>query len=92
MPSINISKTYQCEREALNTIVEDVRNKLAERYQVESEWQNDSQVTFSKQNVTGEILIDAQTVHVNIELPMLMGAFKGQIEKQIHAVLERKLA
>lgn len=92
MPSINISKTYQCSREELNSIVEDVRTKLADRYQVESEWQNDTTVTFNKQNVSGEIVIEEPTVHVNIELPLLMGAFKGQIEKQIHATLERKLA
>lgn len=91
MPTINIEKDHQHSRTTILPIVEDIRTKLNQRYQVNSVWNGDNKILLTKQNITGEILLSPAHIAITIKLPYMYSFFKAKLEQQVIAVLEEKL-
>ena len=89
MPSIDIhhehSKTPAQARKAL----EDVARKLAERFDMQYDWDGDT-LNFMRSGVDGKIRLSPKTLHVTAQLGFLLSALKGPIESEIKRVLHEK--
>ena len=89
MPSIDIqhqhSKTPAQARKAL----EDVARKLAERFDMQYEWDGDT-LNFMRSGVDGKIKLTPKKLHVTAQLGFLLSALKGPIESEIKRVLGEK--
>ena len=89
MPSIDIqhqhSKTPAQARKAL----EDVARKLAERFDMQYDWDGDT-LNFMRSGVDGKIKLTPKKLHVTAQLGFLLSALKGPIESEIKRVLGEK--
>ena len=89
MPSIDIhhehSKTPAQARKAL----EDVARKLAERFDMQYDWDGDT-LNFMRSGVDGKIKLAQKKLHVTAQLGFLLSALKGPIESEIKRVLGEK--
>ena len=89
MPSIDIhhahSKTPAQARKAL----EDVARKLAERFDMQYDWDGDT-LNFMRSGVDGKIKLAPKKLHVTAQLGFLLSALKGPIESEIKRVLGEK--
>ena len=89
MPSIDIhhehSKTPAQARKAL----EDVARKLAERFDMQHDWDGDT-LNVMRSGVDGEIKLAPKKLHVTAQLGFLLSALKGPIESEIKRVLGEK--
>ncbi|HZH42648.1 MAG TPA: polyhydroxyalkanoic acid system family protein [Lysobacter sp.] len=66
--------------------VQDIADKLAQRFAFESRWDGDV-LLFRRAGVDGAIELLPQQLRVTAELGFLMGAFKDRIEEEIRRVL-----
>jgi putative polyhydroxyalkanoate system protein len=89
MPSIDIrhehSKTPKQARKAL----EDVAEKLAERFGMQHEWDGDT-LTFNRSGVDGKIELLPKKLHVTAQLGFMLSMLKDPIESEIKRVLSEK--
>ena len=89
MPSIDIhhehSKTPAQARKAL----EDVARKLAERFDMQYDWDGDT-LNFMRSGVDGKIKLSPNKLHVTAQLGFMLSFLKDSIESEIQRVLREK--
>ena len=89
MPSIDIhhahSKTPAQARKAL----EDVAKKLAERFDMQYDWDGDT-LNFMRSGVDGKIKLAPKKLHVTAQLGFMLSFLKDSIESEIQRVLREK--
>ncbi|MFP7721373.1 polyhydroxyalkanoic acid system family protein [Lysobacter sp. A3-1-A15] len=86
MSSIDIRHAHSLTPARARVAVQEVADKLAERFGVTCAWQGDI-LTFSRSGVDGRIALAPQELHVTAQLGFLLSAMKGPIESEIHRVL-----
>jgi putative polyhydroxyalkanoate system protein len=92
MKTINIELETSLSR---NDIVDRIAGTLMDiedRYGIEGHW-NDSKdtYTFDRSGLEGQAVVQDGSVTVDIELGVLLGAFKGKIEDELRSQLEAAL-
>ena len=86
MSSIDIRHAHSLPPAQARLAVQEVADKLVERFGVTCAWQGDI-LNFSRSGVDGRIALAPQELHVTAQLGFLLSAMKGPIESEIHRVL-----
>ena len=91
MPSIDIHHTHSLPHAKARKAVQEVAEKLAERFGVEYDWDGDT-LNFARGGVDGRIDLAPKSLRVTANLGFLMSAFKGPIESEIRRVLDERFS
>lgn len=86
MASIDIQHPHSLPPAQARQAVQEVADKLAEGFDVQSHWQGDI-LHFNRSGVEGRIALMPRGLHVTAQLGFLLGAMKGPIEAEIRRVL-----
>ncbi len=89
MPNIDIRHPHSLTPSKARKAVEQVAEKLAERFGIEYEWDDDT-LNFNRSGVDGKISLEPKQLHVSAQLGFLLSALKGPIESEIRRVLEER--
>lgn len=89
MPSIDIRHAHSLPPAKARKAVDEVARKLAERFDVEYEWQGET-LNFNRSGVDGKIALAPKQLHVTAQLGFLLSALKGPIEAEIKRVLSER--
>ncbi|MBW3551379.1 MAG: polyhydroxyalkanoic acid system family protein [Proteobacteria bacterium] len=89
MPSIDIQHPHSLTPVAARQAVQEVADKLADRFGVDCRWDGDI-LNFSRSGVDGRIALLPHQLHVSAQLGFLFGAMKGTIESEIRRVLAER--
>ena len=87
--SIDIRHSHSLPHAKARKAVEEVAKKLAERFDIEYEWDGDD-LHFNRSGVDGKIALMKKELHVTAKLGFLVSAFKGPIENEIKRVLDER--
>ena len=90
MSGIDIRHSHSLPHAKARKAVEEVAQKLAERFEFEYEWDGDD-LHFNRSGVDGKIALKPKELHVTAKLGFLLAAMKGPIESEIRRVLGEKL-
>jgi putative polyhydroxyalkanoate system protein len=89
MSSIDIRHAHSLPHVQARKAVQEVADKLAERFGIDYDWQGDT-LNFTRSGVDGKIDLAPQSLRVTASLGFLMSAFKGPIEAEIKRVLDER--
>ncbi|MDQ3039037.1 MAG: polyhydroxyalkanoic acid system family protein [Pseudomonadota bacterium] len=89
MSRIDIHHAHSLSKPKARKAVEEVAQKLAERFQMECGWDGDV-LNFSRSGVDGQIALGPKDLHVKAKLGFLAAMFKDSIETEIQRVLEEQ--
>jgi putative polyhydroxyalkanoate system protein len=86
MADIDIHHPHQLTMPDARAAVQQVADKLVDRFGVECNWRDDV-LDFKRLGVDGRIALRPGEVHVSAELGFLLAAMQGAIESEIRRVL-----
>lgn len=89
MSRIDIRHAHSLPKAKARKAVEEVANKLAERFQMDCVWEGDI-LNFSRSGVDGHIEVGAKELRVHAKLGFLAAMFKDSIQNEITKVLDEK--
>lgn len=89
MASIDIQHAHTMAPAHARQAVQEVADKLAERFGVEYQWNGDI-LNFTRSGIDGRIALLPEQLHVSAQLGFLLGAMKGPIEAEIRRVLDER--
>ena len=89
MSRIDIRHAHSLTNGKARKAIEEVAGKLAERFQMDWEWDGDV-LNFSRSGVDGHIALEPDALHVTARLGFLMAMFKEPIENEIKRVLQER--
>lgn len=89
MSSIDIHHVHTLPPAKARLAVQDVADKLAERFGIHYDWEGDT-LNFGRSGVDGRIALLPGALHVTAQLGFLLGAMKGPIELEIRRVLDER--
>ena len=89
MSSIDIRHDHSLTHAKARKAVEEVAEKLAERFGIEYDWNGDI-LNFARSGVDGKIALGPKQLRVTASLGFLLGALKGPIESEIRRVLDER--
>lgn len=90
MAGIDIQHPHQLSPIDARAAVQQVADKLVERFGVDCQWQEDA-LHFSRAGVEGRIALLPGLVRVQAELGFLLSAMQAPIESEIRRVLGKHL-
>ena len=89
MSRIDIRHPHSLSKAYARKAFEEVANKLAQRFDMEWDWDGDV-LNFSRSGVDGHIALGPDDLHVHAKLGFLTAMFKEPIEGEIKRVLKEK--
>lgn len=89
MSHIDIRHTHSLPHAQARQAVQEIADKLAERFGVDYRWHGDS-LQFARGGVDGRIDLTPSNLRVTAKLGLLMSAFRGPIEAEIRRVLDER--
>lgn len=89
MPAIDIRHAHSMPPAKARKAVDEVARKLAERFDIEYDWDGDA-LNFTRSGVDGRIALAPNQLHVTAHLGFLLSALKGPIEAEIRRVLAER--
>ena len=89
MSRIDIRHAHSLPRTKARKAIEEVANKLAERFEMDWDWDGDI-LNFSRSGVDGHIELGKEDLHVSAKLGFLTAMFKEPIENEIKRVLKER--
>jgi putative polyhydroxyalkanoate system protein len=95
MATIEIRRTHSLPVETLRQEVDQMSGSLEAKYAVHGHWHGDEMVLEGSgmtRGVKGRIKVDASTVLVELDLPLLLRPMKRQVEESITRKLDKVLA
>ena len=89
MSNIDIRHAHSLPPEQARQAVQDVADKLADRFGMIYGWSGDT-LNFSRSGVDGHINLAPSELQVTAKLGFLLSAMKGPIEAEIRRVLDER--
>lgn len=89
MADIDIRHSHSMPMPKAREAIDDVAQKLAERFGMACSWNGDS-LNFERAGVDGRIDLAPEELHVTAKLGFLLSAMQGPIETEIRRVLAEK--
>ena len=89
MSRIDIRHPHDLTKAKARKVIEEVAKKLAERFEMEWDWDGDI-LNFSRSGVDGHIALEPKALHVYAKLGFLTAMFKDPIENEIKLVLKER--
>jgi putative polyhydroxyalkanoate system protein len=90
MSKIHIQRRHNLGTAEARAMVEDIARQMKSRLQIEYRWNGD-QLLFDRPGAKGSIAVTESLVMVDIELGLMLTAFKGMVEDQINGYLDQKI-
>lgn len=91
MATIDIERTHNLDVAGVRSLIDDLAAGLHRQYGLDHRWQGDV-LQLCGNGVRGAITVDAHSVRVTAELGLLLRPWRGKIEQDIRARLDRHLA
>lgn len=91
MAGIDIRHQHSMPIAKARKAVEEVAEKLADRFGMECGWDGDT-MHFSRSGVDGRIALGSKQLHVTAKLGFLLSALQGTVESEIRKVLDEKFS
>lgn len=91
MSDIDIHRRHGLRLEDAQQVADDLAADLAEKFAIDYGWDGDTLV-FERVGVSGEILVDADRVHVHARLGFLLTYMKPAVEREINRYLDEHFA
>jgi len=95
MATIEIRRSHSMTVEELKKKVDEMSGSLEAKYAVKGTWQSEGVMILAGSGmaggVKGRIVLDASTVAIDIDLPLLLRAMKGSIETSVTRKLDKAL-
>ena len=88
MANIDITRRHQLGSERARAIVQEIVEKLSQRFSLHGTWQGD-RFLIRRGGVDGEIAVSEDDVRVRARLGLMYGMLKGTIEDEIRRQLDR---
>jgi putative polyhydroxyalkanoate system protein len=89
MSGIDIRHSHSLPHTEARKAVEEVAKKLADRFDMECQWDGDD-LHFNRSGVDGKIALAPKQLHLTATLGFMMSAFRGPIENEIRRVLDER--
>jgi putative polyhydroxyalkanoate system protein len=90
MADINITRAHSLGLDDGRTAVGRVAQKLEEKLGVEAQW-NDNTLQFDGQGADGHIEVEADAVHIAINLSAFLHPMRGRVKAEAEDYLDRHL-
>lgn len=90
MADINITRSHSLGLDDGRTAVERVAQKLEDELGVESQWTGNT-LQFDGQGAEGDIEVEADAVHVSINLSAFLQPMRGRVKAEAEDYLNRHL-
>ena len=87
MASLKITHSFTMSPEDLKAQLDAFATEISSKYQLKCQWQSTNCLSFKRSGVSGEIEIGDTEITLTMKLSMMMGVFKGTIEKDIRKFL-----
>ncbi|MCB1776088.1 MAG: polyhydroxyalkanoic acid system family protein [Candidatus Competibacteraceae bacterium] len=87
MSHIVIHRDHSFTRDQAREVAETIAMQLANRYEINHHWQDDS-LHFERPGVNGQIDLEPSAICINVRLGLLLTPLKYQLEQQIHRELD----
>lgn len=87
MSEIDIRRRHELSLEDAQQVADDLAADLAGKFAIDYGWDGDT-IVFDRTGVSGEILVDAEQVHVRARLGFLLGYLKPAVEREINRYLD----
>jgi putative polyhydroxyalkanoate system protein len=96
MATIEISRQHSLERELARKRAEELARSMEEKLGIRWRWDGE-QIRFdapsgAAKGTTGQVRVEATSIHVEIDLPLLLRAMKGMVESKVNQKLDAALA
>ena len=90
MARITVDRPHSLGLEAARGKAEKLAERLAQEYDVRYQWQGDS-LQFKRSGADGHIKVSEDSVHLQLNLGLLLSAMSGKIKREIEEVLDKHL-
>lgn len=88
MSSIDIRRPHRLSTTEAHAVIDRVAARMREKFQVQTQWQNDTTLSFERAGIHGKIAVSPDEIHVSAKLGMLFSPLKGMIEQEIRRKLD----
>jgi putative polyhydroxyalkanoate system protein len=95
MATISISRNHTKTVEDLRKKIDEMSGSLEAKYGVKGRWQGNTMLLEGSgmaRGVSGRIDVMPSQVRIELDLPLLLRAMKGQIEESLNRKIDRALA
>jgi putative polyhydroxyalkanoate system protein len=92
MASIDIRRPHGLSLSEAHALIDRVAGRMREKFEVKTQWQNDTALAFERPGISGHIAIGGDEIHVSAQLGMLFSPLKGMIEQEIRRKLDEHFA
>ena len=90
MSRIVVERQHCLAREAVRTMAEELAENLSAKYDINYRWHDDV-IVFKRTGAHGRVLVDPQSVRVELDLGFLLMAFEPVMKQEIETTLDKKL-
>lgn len=90
MSKIHIQRRHNLGKAEARTMVEGIARQMKSKLQIEYRWSGD-QLQFDRPGAKGTIDVEESLVTVDIELGLMLTAFKGMVEDQVNGYLDQHI-
>lgn len=87
MSVIDITRRHSLDHAQAVEAADSLAKDLSQRFDVDYQWEGDV-LRFRRSGVKGQLTVNPDTIHVHIELGMLLRPMKGRVEDEIHKHLD----
>jgi putative polyhydroxyalkanoate system protein len=89
MPKVEISQHHKVTADEARKRIDSLNKDLGDKYGLSSHWHSDTEAHVERTGAKGTIRVEANRVHVLLDLSFAMSPLKGTIEKRIKDELEK---
>jgi len=90
MSAIHIQRNHTLGKAEARSVVEDIARQMKSKLEIEYRWNGD-RLQFDRPGAHGRIDVTDTTVTVDIELGLMLTAFKGMVQDQINGYLDQRI-
>ena len=83
MADISITQEHKLTHKKAKAAAQKVADRLAEEYDMESEWEDEHVLVFRRSGVSGRLELHEHEATIDINLGFLLKAFSGKIEEEV---------
>jgi len=92
MADISITQPHKLGHKKAKAAAQKVADKLAEEYDIESEWEDEDVLLFKRSGVSGRLELYEHEAIIEINLGFLLKAFAGKIEDEVAKNMKKVFA
>lgn len=88
MSTIDVHRPHSLDHDHAREAAETLARDLSRQFDVDYEWEGDV-MRFKRSGVKGHLDVLPDSLHVRLELGLMLRPFKSRIEKEIHSQLDQ---